>query len=212
MNAHSPRQWTARQVGRVKPLLFLLCLYPLGRWVFLAFDDGLTANPPEFLIRSSGLWALVVLCLTLAVTPVRRMAGQPALVRLRRMLGLFAFFYTVLHVLGWAMWERGWSLASMWQDIVQRPFIAIGVVATLAMLALAFTSTQGWMRRLGRGWTRLHRLVYPVAILSVWHFYLVRAGKNDFAEPYAYALALALLFALRARLRVWPGSGRRDDR
>lgn len=187
-------------MGRFKPLLFLLCLYPLGRWVFLAFSDGLTANPPEFLIRSSGLWALVMLCLTLAVTPVRRLLGQPALVRLRRMMGLFAFFYTVLHVLGWAMWERGWSPASMWLDIVQRPFIAIGTIATLAMLALACTSTQGWMRRLGRAWSRLHRLVYPIAILSVWHFYLVRAGKNDFVEPYVYIVVLAMLFALRARL------------
>lgn len=185
----------------LKPIVFLIALYPLGRWVWLGLHDGLTANPPEFLIRSSGIWALVALCLTLAITPLRRMSGWQVLLRYRRMLGLFAFFYTVLHVVAWAWWERGWSLSSMWQDILQRPLIAIGVVATVAMLALALTSTRGWMRRLGANWQRLHRLIYPIAILSVWHFWLIRAGKNDFFEPYVYGAAVAVL--LLARLGPW---------
>jgi len=189
--------WTAAQVGRYKPLVFLLCLYPLLRWFWLGFSDGLSANPAEFLIRSSGIWALVALGATLAITPVRRALDQPALVRLRRMLGLFAFFYTVLHLLGWAYWERGWSLASMWDDVVQRTFITIGMVAFVPMVALAFTSTRGWIRRLGRRWTRLHRSVYAIAALSVWHFWLVRAGKNDFFEPYMYGAALAILLLAR---------------
>lgn len=190
-------RWTAGQVARFKPVLFLLGLYPLFRWIWLGFNDGLTANPPEFLIRSSGLWALVALCLTLSVTPLRQIIRQPVLIRCRRMLGLFAFFYTVLHVLAWAFWERGWSPASMWQDILQRPFILIGVIAVIPMLALALTSTQGWMRRLGRHWKTLHRCVYPIAILSVWHFWLIRAGKNNFFEPNTYGVILGLLLLYR---------------
>ncbi|MCC2595140.1 sulfoxide reductase heme-binding subunit YedZ [Pusillimonas sp. MFBS29] len=189
--------WTARQVGRIKPLVFLLALYPVSRWFWLGTHDGLSANPPEFLIRSSGIWALVLLGLTLCITPLRRLIRQPALVRLRRMLGLFAFFYTCLHLLGWAFWERGWSLASMWDDIVQRTFILVGVIAFLPMAALALTSTRGWIHRLGRRWQQLHRSVYVVAALSVWHFWLVRAGKNDFAEPYLYGVLLAALLGIR---------------
>jgi sulfoxide reductase heme-binding subunit YedZ len=187
---------------RLKPWFFALCLYPLARWVWLGLDDGLTANPQEFLIRSSGIWALAALCLTLAITPLRRLLDLPALVRHRRMLGLFAFFYTVLHVWAWAYWERGWSLGSMWADILQRPFIAIGAIAALALLALAGTSTRGWVRRLGRQWQALHRLVYPAAILSVWHFWLIRTGKNNFFEPYVYGAVVAVLLLARVILYV----------
>lgn len=198
MKIATPRSnWSSKQIARFKPFLFLLALYPVYRWVWLAYTDGLSANPPEFLIRSTGIWGLVALGLTLAVTPLRRLLGQPALVRVRRMLGLFAFFYTVLHVLGWAFWERGWSLASMWEDIVQRTFILVGTIAFVLMLALAITSTRGWIRRMGHYWQRLHRSVYAIAALSVWHFWLVRAGKNDFAEPYAYGVLLAVLLLLR---------------
>lgn len=201
-------RWTARQVAFFKPLLFAAGLYPLVRWVWLGIHDGLTANPPEFLIRSSGIWALVALCATLAVSPLRRCLGQPALVRCRRMLGLFAFFYSVLHVLAWAWWERGGSVQAMWDDIVQRPMIAVGVLAVLPMAALALTSTHGWMRRLGAHWQALHRAIYAIAILSVWHFWLVRAGKNDFAEVYAYGAAVALLLLAR----LLPASARPDGK
>lgn len=190
-------RWSAKQVAYFKPLLFLIGLYPLLRWVWLGLNDGLSANPPEFLIRSSGIWALIFLCLTLCVTPLRRYLGQPALIRCRRMLGLFSFFYTVLHVLAWAYWERGWSLSAMWSDVVQRPFIAVGVFAVLPMTALAMTSTRGWMGRLGSRWQTLHSSIYTIAVLSVWHFWLVRAGKNDFAEVYGYGLVVVVLLALR---------------
>lgn len=200
MTSSSP--WTARAIGRIKPVVFLLCLFPVFRWVVLATGpEGLGANPPEFLIRSSGLWALVLLWLTLCVTPLRRLLGQPALVRLRRMLGLYSFFYTVLHVLGWAFWERGWSLAEMWADILQRTFVWVGVLATVPMLLLAVTSTRGWMRRLGRNWQRLHLAIYAIAVLSVWHFWLVRSGKVDFREPIVYGLILLVLFMFRWRKR-----------
>lgn len=194
--------WTARAVGRYKPLLFLLCLFPVFRWVTLAMGpDGLGANPPEFLIRSTGTWALVMLWLTLCVTPLRRLLGQPALVVVRRMLGLYSFFYTVLHVLGWAYWERGWSLAEMWADVLERTFVWVGVLATVPMLLLALTSTRGWMRRLGRNWQRLHYSIYPIAALSVWHFWLVRSGKVDYREPVVYAVVLAAILISRLLLR-----------
>lgn len=198
--------WTAAGVARYKPLVFLLCLFPVVRWVVLAMGpDGLGANPPEYLIRSTGIWAVVLLWLTLCVTPVRRLLKQPALVGLRRMLGLFSFFYTVLHVLGWAWWERGWSLAEMWADILQRTFVWVGVLATVPMLLLAMTSTHGWMRRLGGGWKRLHSSIYVIAPLAVWHFWLVRSGKADFREPFVYGLVLAVL--LLSRL-LWRAGGR----
>lgn len=182
--------------------MFLLCLYPVLRWVYLAFSPyGLGANPPEFLIRSTGIWSLVLLWATLCVTPLRRLLRQPSLVRLRRMLGLFSFFYASLHVLGWAYWERGWLLAEIWADIVQRTFVWVGVLAFLPMMLLALTSTQGWMRRLGAGWQRLHAGIYAIAMLSVWHFWLVRSGKVDYREPLVYALLLAGLFLARLLLR-----------
>lgn len=203
---HSMQAWislaTSEQVGRLKPLLFLLCLYPVFRWVWLAFwAGGLGANPPEFLIRSTGIWSLVMLWVTLCVTPARRLLKQPALVRVRRMLGLFSFFYAVLHVLGWAYWERGWSLAEMWADILQRTFVWVGVLAFVPLVLLALTSTKGWMRRLGRGWKRLHFSVYGIAVLSVWHFWLVRSGKVDYLEPLLYGLALAVILMARYRRR-----------
>lgn len=189
-------------MGRFKPLLFLLCLYPVFRWIWLALGvNGLGANPPEFLIRSTGIWSMVLLWVTLCITPLRRLLKQPALVRLRRMLGLFSFFYAALHVLGWAYWERGASLALMWEDIIQRTFIWVGVLAFLPMLLLALTSTRGWMRRLGRRWQQLHFSIYGIAWLSVWHFWLVRSGKADYLEPMLYALALAVILFVRYPLR-----------
>jgi|SRR5690554_697402 len=197
--AHGARsaRWSPAHIRRVKPLVFLLCLGPLLRWIWLGYNNNLTANPPQFLILSSGLWALVLLLVTLAVTPARRLLGQPALIGLRRMLGLFSFFYTALHIAGWGLWERNASLPSMWQDITERTFITIGAIATVPMLALAFTSTRGWMRRLGSNWQALHRSVYAIGALSVWHFWLVRSGKNDFAEPAIYGAILALLLLSR---------------
>lgn len=201
--------WTAAAVARYKPLLFVLCLYPVFRWLALAMDsEGLGANPPEYLIRSTGIWAVVLLWATLCVTPLRRLIGQPALVRVRRMLGLFSFFYTTLHVLGWAWWERGWSVTEMWADVLQRTFVWVGVLAAIPMLLLAMTSTRGWMRRLGSGWQRLHYSIYPIAALSVWHFWLVRSGKADFREPAIYAVVLAGILLARALPRHKRGQGR----
>ena len=177
----------------------LLGLFPLARWLVLGYLGDLTANPQEFLTRSSGIWALALLWAALAVTPLRRL-GWAGLLRHRRKLGLYAFFYTVLHVIAWAIWDRGGVPASMWADLWQRDFIGIGALAMLCLVPLALTSTHGWMRRLGRWWIRLHWLVYPAAILSVWHFDWMRAGKNDFFEPHLYAWVLAVLLGVRI---VW---------
>lgn len=184
-------------------------LFPLARWLVLGMSGGLGVNPQEFLTRSSGVWALVLLCATLAVTPLRRLASWKALLRHRRKLGLYAFFYTVLHVLAWALWDQGGVPAALWQDLWQRDFIGVGALAVLCLVPLALTSTHGWMRRLGRWWKRLHWLVYPAACLSVLHFDWMRAGKNDFLEPRLYALVLALLLGVRL---LWWWRDRRSMR
>jgi sulfoxide reductase heme-binding subunit YedZ len=196
------RRWTASQVARFKPVLFLLCLIPFLRWFYLGYNDGLTANPVEFITRSSGFWTLAMLLLTLAVTPVRQLMDQPALVRVRRMLGLFAFFYVVLHLLTWLVLDRNMDLSSMIKDVLDRTFIFVGMAAFLLMVPLALTSTQGWMRRLGMKWTRLHRCIYAIGVLGILHFWLMRAGKNDFAEPILYGTLLALLLLWRI-VRAW---------
>ncbi len=197
------RRWTAREVGRLKPLIFLLCLVPFLRWFYLGYTDGLTANPVEFITRSSGFWTLVMLLLTLSVTPVRQIIDQPALVRVRRMLGLFAFFYVVLHMLTWVVLDRNMDLSSMITDVLDRTFIFVGMAAFLLIVPLALTSTQGWMRRLGKNWTRLHRCIYAIGVLGIIHFWLMRAGKNDFAEPILYGSLLVLLLLWRVGRKWW---------
>ncbi|WP_323012721.1 protein-methionine-sulfoxide reductase heme-binding subunit MsrQ [Castellaniella sp.] len=193
--------------------IHLFGLFPLVRWVVLGYVGSLSANPQEFLTRSSGIWALVFLWVTLAVTPVRRLTGWNGLLRQRRKLGLYAFFYTMLHVIAWALWDRGAVLAAMWTDIWQRDFIGIGTLATLCLVPLAVTSTHRWMRRLGRWWTRLHWLIYPAAIFSILHFIWMRAGKNDFFEPQVYAVVLVVMLGIRLAWRLWGTCpGRRSAR
>lgn len=194
-------QWSARAVGRAKPLLFLLGLAPFARWIWLGFSNGLTANPVEFLTRSSGTWTLVCLLVTLAITPLRRLTGQPALVRVRRMCGLFAFFYGAMHFMAWVWWDRGLDPAAMLQDIGERPFITVGFAAFVLMAALAATSTQWAMRKLGRRWQQLHRAIYLIGLLAVLHYWWHKAGKNDLSQPILYASVLALL--LGWRLVAW---------
>lgn len=194
-------QWSARAIGRVKPWLFLLGLMPFARWIWLGFTNGLTANPVEFLTRSSGTWTLVCLLVTLAITPLRRLTGQPALVRLRRMCGLFAFFYGAMHFMAWVWWDRGFDPAAMLQDIGERPFITVGFAAFVLMTALAATSTQWAMRKLGRRWQQLHRAIYLIGLLAVLHYWWHKAGKNDLSQPILYAAVLALL--LGWRLAAW---------
>jgi len=185
-----------------KPLLFALCLLPLAWLVYGAATDGLGANPAEALIRATGDWTLRLLCLALAVTPVRIALGVPALARMRRMLGLFTFFYAALHLLCYAWFDMGFDAAEIARDIAKRPFILVGMAAFALLLLLAATSFNRAIRWLGgRRWQRLHRAVYLVAVLAVLHFFWMRAGKNDFAEVAVYAAVLAVL--LLARVVRW---------
>ncbi|OZI63250.1 protein-methionine-sulfoxide reductase heme-binding subunit MsrQ [Bordetella genomosp. 11] len=201
------KQLSAAAVSRFKPILFLLGLFPLARWIWLGMNNGLTANPVEFLTRSAGTWTFVCLLVTLGITPLRRLAGQPALVRLRRMCGLFAFFYGFLHFMSWVAWDRGFDPASMLQDVGQRPFITVGFAAFVLMSALAATSTQGAMRRMGKRWQQLHRAVYAIGILAALHLLWDKSGKHDFQQPIAYGSVLAVL--LLWRVYAWAAARRK---
>ncbi len=181
-----------------KPLLFVAALLPLFWLVYGAVANTLGANPAEALIRSTGDWTLRFLCLTLTVTPLRQISGWHALARLRRMLGLFTFFYGVLHFLCFAWLDMGFDLTAIIKDIYKRPFILVGTAALLLMLPLAATSFNRAIKALGaHRWQALHRAVYAVALLALLHFFWMRAGKNDFAEWSIYAVVLGLLLGWR---------------
>ena len=181
-----------------KPLLFALCLLPFG-WLFYgALADTLGANPAETLIRSTGDWTLRFLCITLAITPLRQWAGQPALARFRRMLGLFAFFYAVLHFLSYSWLDMGFELQAIVKDIPKRPFALVGFSAFLLMLPLAATSFNRAIKALGAArWQLLHRLVYAIVLLGLLHFFWMRAAKNNFAEVAVYAAVISVLLGWR---------------
>lgn len=182
-----------------KAVLFFVCLIPLARLAWLGYSDGLGANPIEFITRSTGTWTLVLLLVTLSITPLRRLTGYNALIRLRRMLGLFAFFYACLHFTTYIWLDQFFELVSILKDIKKRPFITVGFACFVLLLPLAATSTNAMMRRLGRRWQPLHRLVYLIAIGGVVHYWWL--VKKDITQPALYALVLAIL--LGYRLTVW---------
>ena len=174
-----------------KPVVFGIALLPLAWLVVAAATDGLGANPAEALVRALGDWTLRMLCLVLAVTPLRVLTGTPALARFRRMLGLYVFFYAALHLLAYAWFDMGLDAADIGRDIAKRPFILVGFVAWLMLATLAATSFDRAIRWLGGArWRMIHRAVHGVALLALLHFFWLRAGKNDFAEVGWYALLL----------------------
>jgi methionine sulfoxide reductase heme-binding subunit len=191
-----------------KPLGFIACLVPLAWLMCGAFgwlDFSLGADPVKKLELALGKTALNILLLTLAVTPVRQIANLPHLPRLRRMLGLFAFFYALLHFCVYLALDLEFNFRTLFADIAKRPYITIGFTALLLLIPLAVTSTNRMMRRLGRRWQKLHRLIYPIAILGVWHFYW--QVKRDIRQPLLYAGILAVLLGyrwVRARRRAAP--------
>lgn len=197
-----------RWVPWVKAALHLACLVPLGLLALDAVQGELGADPVAEITHRTGIWALRFLVVALAVTPVRRLIGQPVLVRFRRMLGLYAFFYASLHLSTYVVLDLRGYWAQILTDVVKRPFITVGFLAWLLLLPLAITSTTGWIRRLGRNWQRLHRAVYLIGILACLHFvWLVKSGKRIARqEPYVYlAIVIVLLLA-----RVdWRGLSRR---
>jgi sulfoxide reductase heme-binding subunit YedZ len=183
-----------------KPLVFALCLLPLSWLLYRVVQDQLGANPQEALIRATGDWALRFLVIVLAVTPLRELSGLSALARYRRMLGLFMYFYALLHFLSYSGFDMGFDVADIFNDIVKRPFMFVGSLALLLLTPLAATSFNAAIRAVGaQRWQRLHRLVYAVAGLAILHFFWMRAGKNDFAEVAVYAALLALLMGWRLR-------------
>jgi sulfoxide reductase heme-binding subunit YedZ len=198
-------------VVAIKAVVFLLALGPLARLLLAGTTGafgGLGANPVELVTRSTGTWTLVFLCITLAVTPARRLTGWNWLQRLRRMLGLFAFFYGALHFTTYFWLDQWFDLAAIVKDIVKRPFITVGFAAFLLMIPLALTSTDAMVRRLGRRWGKLHRLVYAVAMAAILHYWWHKAGKNDFSEVGWYAAVVIALLGWRLfdrwRKRVAP--------
>lgn len=191
---------TVRLVG--KPIVFLVCLLPALLVVADAFEltGGLGANPIEEILDRFGNWALRFIMITLAVTPLRRLTGWNWLARFRRMLGLFTFFYVLMHFLTWLILDQGILLSAILEDLTERPFITIGFAALLLLTALAATSTNAMRRRLGRRWQTLHNAVYVIALLGVWHFWW--QVKKDFTEPLIYAVILTVLLGFRIRWRL----------
>jgi methionine sulfoxide reductase heme-binding subunit len=183
-----------------KPVLFVLGLLPFA-WLFYgAFTDNLGANPAEYLSRATGDWTLRFLCLTLAVTPVRVLASVPTLARFRRMMGLFTYFYVLLHLLAYSWFDQGFDLGEIGKDIAKRPFILVGFAGFVLLTPLAATSFNAAIKALGaRRWQALHRLVYVVAPLGILHFFWMRAAKNNFGEVAVYAAILAVLLGWRVR-------------
>ena len=191
-----------------KPLVFLLSLLPFAWLVYGAATNNLGANPAEYLERSLGDWTLRFLCLTLAVTPLRMITGTPALARFRRMLGLFVYFYVVLHLLAYSWFDMGFDLGEIAKDIPKRPFILVGFSAFVLLTTLAATSFNRAVKALGaRRWQALHRLVYVIAGLGILHFFWMRAGKHNFAEVAVYALILAVLLGWRLAQALKKGRG-----
>ena len=187
-----------KNISLIKAVVFIACLLPFAQLLLAAFGlagQSLGANPIEELLHQLGLWGLRLLLLTLAITPLRRMTGKSWLLKLRRMLGLFSFFYVSLHFLTYAILDQGFSLGAIGEDILERPYITLGISALLMLIPLAVTSTNGWMRRLGRGWKKLHQLVYLIAILGVWHFFW--QVKLDTREPLVYVGILTVLLGYR---------------
>jgi len=185
---------------QAKPFIFVLCTLPFFYLVWGASNDALGANPAEYLIRATGDWTLQFLCITLAVTPLRVVGAIPELLRMRRMLGLFVYFYVSIHLLCYGWLDMGFEWIDIAADIAKRPFILVGFTAFVLLTPLAATSFNQAIRWLGgKRWQLLHRAVYGVAVLAILHFYWMRAGKSNFAEVIVYGTILAMLLLWR----VW---------
>jgi len=205
----SPAKWPNLPRSFDKPLLFIVCLLPAAWLVYRALSNNLGANPVEELSHRSGDWTLRFLLITLAVTPLHRKFQLPRLVALRRMLGLYAFFYASMHFLIYLVLDRSLLMSEILKDIGKRPYITVGFTALVLLIPLAATSNRYMIKRLGRNWKRLHRLVYLIAIGGVIHYmWLV---KSDLTEPLIYLIILGILFALRIPMwrQQWAASASR---
>jgi sulfoxide reductase heme-binding subunit YedZ len=179
----------------LKPALFILCLVPAAQLALNAYHGDLGANPIETNTRFTGSWALIILIASLAVTPLRRLTGRNELIKCRRMLGLFAFFYSALHFATYMVLDLYFDFSAIAKDVLKRPYITVGFIAFVLMIPLAATSTAGMIRRLGKRWQQLHSLVYVIAVLGVVHFYWL--VKADIRRPVQYGAVLAILLGFR---------------
>ena len=187
----------ARQVSLIKGAVFVAALLPFlwGLWLVLR---QVPVDPLEYITHETGDWALYLLCATLAVTPLRRLTGWNWLVKLRRMLGLFTFFYALLHFIAFLWFDHFFDLAAMLRDVAKRPFILVGFTAFVLLIPLAATSTNGMIKRLGgKRWQWLHRLIYVIAPLAVLHFWWMKSAKNNLAQPTLFLVIMALLLGMR---------------
>jgi methionine sulfoxide reductase heme-binding subunit len=184
-----------------KPIVFLACLVPFGLAIgdLFGYTGSLGANPVEELQDRFGQWGLRFVMIALAVTPLRKITGKVWLLRFRRMLGLFAFFYVLMHFLNWLIIDQGVLWSAIVEDLVERPFITLGFTGLLLLTAMAVTSTNGMRRRMGKRWDKLHYSVYAVGILGVWHYWW--QVKSDITEPLIYAVILAVLLGFRLLMR-----------
>jgi sulfoxide reductase heme-binding subunit YedZ len=188
---------TARQVSAIKAVLFALGLIPVAKMAYLTVTQQLV-EPLEHITRGTGDWVLYFLCMTLAVTPLRKFSGWNWLMKLRREVGLFAFFYAFLHFMTFLWFDHFFDVAEMWKDVLKRPFITVGFIAFVLLIPLAVTSTNGMIKRLGgKRWQWLHRLVYIVAPLGILHFWWMKAAKHNFEQPIIFGAIVALLLGLR---------------
>ncbi|MBJ7310270.1 sulfite oxidase heme-binding subunit YedZ [Rugamonas sp. CCM 8940] len=188
---------TPRQYGALRALLFVLALVPFGRMVYLTLT-GQLVEPLEFITRGTGDWTLYFLCITLAVTPLRKLSKWNWLIKLRRMLGLYVFFYAALHFTTFLWFDHFFDLREMWRDVLKRPFITVGFAAFVLLIPLAVTSSNAMVRRLGgKQWQWLHRLVYLIAPLGILHFWWMKAGKHNFSQPILFGLIVAVLLGVR---------------
>jgi methionine sulfoxide reductase heme-binding subunit len=189
LNAILTSKWT-------KVVVFVACLIPLASLVWRGFHNDLSADPITFITHRTGDWILRFLIITLAITPLRKLLHLPQLIRFRRMMGLFAFFYVCLHFTTWIWLDHNFAWAELWKDVLKRPFITVGFTGFILLIPLAVTSTAGWIRRLGgKRWQMLHRLVYVTAVCGVIHYYWL--VKSDVREPIFYGSLVAILLAWR---------------
>ena len=195
----------------LKPVVFFLCLCPLLALLWRAWHDLLGANPIEEIIATSGAWTLRFLLLTLLLTPLKRKFGWHWPIRVRRMLGLYAFFYACLHLFAYLWLDQFFAWRDIWLDIIDRPFITVGLLAFILLLPLAATSNLSMTRRLGRNWKRLHRLAYVIPVLGILHFWWL--VKADIREPLLYTVLLTVLLLFRVRVSAAPAlNSARDTR
>ena len=181
----------------LKSILFLISLIPLGRLVWLGYSDDLGANPIELITRSTGTWALVFLCITLAMTPLRLITGSAVWIKMRRMFGLFCFFYASIHFAIWLLLDQSLDLQAMIHDVLKRPFITMGFLSLVLLIPLAVTSNTWSVKKLGRRWSLLHKLIYVIALTVIAHYWWHKAGKNDLQTVSIYAAVMTLLLIMR---------------